>query len=49
MYNINPFFRRSPLRIVSAGSAENKYKGVMWAESSAVYIRDTATVAWVKL
>lgn len=49
MYNINPFFRRSPLRTVSAGSAENKYKGVMQAESSAVYIRDTDAVTWVKL
>lgn len=49
MYNINTFFRKSPLRTVSAGSAENKYKGVMWAESSAVCIRDTDTVIWVKL
>lgn len=49
MYNINPFFRKSPLGTVSAGSAENKYEGVMQAESSAVYIRDTHTVTWVKL
>lgn len=44
MYNINPLFRSS-LRTVSAGSAENKYKGLMWAESSAVYTGDTDIVA----
>lgn len=49
MYDTKPFFRRSPLRTMSVGSAENKYQGILWAESSAVSVRDTGAVSWVKL
>lgn len=49
MHSIKPFFRRSLLRTISIGSAENKYQGILWAESSAVSVSGTDAVSLVKL